>query len=448
MKRFRLFTLFFAFLFFTTLSFASEVEILVKKLVQKGILTEEEAKEMLSETKAEESKQKEAQKETVKEEVKTEMAKTQEVLKNTILPTWVKNTTFSGDVRLRYAYDRMKDDIAGEDTNFADRQRLRFRLRYGFETVVNDKVKVGLRFATGTGDQTSTNQTMQDTFSAKNIWLDQAFIEIKPIPELRLIGGKIENPFYTTDLVWDPDVKPEGIVVQAKKSFGEKELNIEPFMTFGFFPIDESSTDSNDQSLYGLQGGASAALFGTKLKFAAGYYDFHNIKGAAIEDVSPANIRKSNTFIEGDDDKNLFAYDYRLFTLGGEFTPIEFDAFGTIIPVTLYGDFVKNLVSDVDFDTGYLGGIKIGAIKNAGDFQVAYDYRKLEKDAVYAPIADSDFHAGGTNAKGSKFSATYAVLKNTTLGIVYFDTKAVTKAAANQSDLRVKTLFLETVVKF
>lgn len=434
-----------AFILCTSLSFAGEVDILVKKLVEKGLITQQEANDMLSETKAEENKDYEEKKQAVVAEVKDEIAKSQDKLKDTILPSWIKNTTFSGDMRLRYAFDKMEDfdPSTRAEINSPDRHRGRFRLRYGFETTVNDKVKVGFRLASGTGEQVSTNQTMQDTFSQKNIWIDRAYLEVKPIPELRFAGGKIENPFYTTDLLWDPDITPEGVVVQAKKTFGEKDFNIEPFVTAGFFPIDESSTDSNDVSLYGLQGGISAALFGTKLKFAGGYYDFHNIKGAALEDVSPTVVKKTNTVITDADGKNRFAYDYRLFTLTGEFTPIEFSIGEMKIPVTFYGDYVTNTVSNVKNETGSLGGIRIGSIKNSGDFQISYDYRRLEKDAIYEPIADSDFHGGGTNSKGSKYQANYALFKNTTLGVTFFDADG-----ANQSYKKVKTLFVDMVVKF
>ena len=107
MKKYRLFVLSLVFLFCTSLSFASEIDILVKKLVEKGILTEQEGKDMLSETRAEENKQYESQKTAVVEEVKCEISKSQDKLKDSILPSWVmakhtnhivRHTTWLSDI--------------------------------------------------------------------------------------------------------------------------------------------------------------------------------------------------------------------------------------------------------------------------------------------------------------------------------------------------------------
>ena len=93
-------------------SYASEIDALLQKLINKGILTASEAQEIRTETNDEIAK-------TEKQKLEDYKAVSKD-----ILPDWVKNTTLKGDFRLRYAYNHINDS-----TN--DNQRGRIRLRTG-----------------------------------------------------------------------------------------------------------------------------------------------------------------------------------------------------------------------------------------------------------------------------------------------------------------------------
>ncbi|MFO7740102.1 MAG: putative porin, partial [Desulfatiglandaceae bacterium] len=59
--------------------------------------------------------------------------------------------------------------------------------------------------------------------------------------------------------------------------------------------------------------------------------------------------------------------------------------------------------TDVDRETtGYQLGIEVGhpAVRDFLDWNVFLYYKYLEADAVVDAFTDSDFHDGGTNAKG------------------------------------------------
>ena len=66
----------------------------------------------------------------------------------------------------------------------SDRHRNRIRARLGLGAKVNDEWDLGFRLATGhgevSGDPVSTNQTLDEAFSKKPIWLDQAFFGYHP----------------------------------------------------------------------------------------------------------------------------------------------------------------------------------------------------------------------------------------------------------------------------
>ena len=138
---------------------------------------------------------------------------------------WTENIKISGDLRYRY------EIIDEEGSNNRNRNRIRARL--GITGKVTDDVEVGLRLATSEafssdkGDPVSTNQTLDDAFSKKSIWLDLAYFKWSPKDSgLNIFGGKMENPFYRSggnQLIWDSDLTPEGIAVQYTKSLGKSD---------------------------------------------------------------------------------------------------------------------------------------------------------------------------------------------------------------------------------
>lgn len=320
-----------------------------------------------------------------------------------------QNTSFSGDVRLRCQLERRE--------GAEDRYRSRMRFRYAFEGKVNDKISVGLRLSTGAADPTSANQTFENMFSSKPIWLDRAYLEVRPAAYFSFIGGKMKNPFYSTELVWDSDISPEGFNLRVKHKPGDKS---ELLINLAAFPLDEFKDETDDPILLGVFGDLSTnALLARKIRLSAAYYDFHNMKGKAVEDICPDYIKKTNS-LQAEKEKTYLIYDYKLINAILEFSPVD-----TPIPVKLYADLVKNVAEDVDKSLGWLLGLTLGSAKKSGDFQIDYSYRKTEKDAVPAMINDSDFHGGGTDNKGHKIGLRYVFFDKICLGAAYSSTRGL-----------------------
>lgn len=96
----------------------------------------------------------------------------------------------------------------------SQRDRFRFRLRIRDEVMLADNWFAGFELSTSpAGD--SGNQTFGDPagFSKYGIFISKAYLGWHN-DWLRVTAGKQANPFYTTDLVWDPDINPDGIVEQ------------------------------------------------------------------------------------------------------------------------------------------------------------------------------------------------------------------------------------------
>jgi hypothetical protein len=339
---------------------------------------------------------------------------------------WIERTKLSGDARMRYQYE--------EQTDREDRHRGRMRFRYGFEMKLNDQVKVGLRLASGSADPASTNQTFHNTFSSKEIWLDRAYLVVRPVPHLSVTGGKMQNPFYSTDLMWDGDVNLEGVSIHTETPSGFSDL----FLTGGVFPLAEYKVNSDDPVLLGAQGGISArGVIGKKAAVTLSYYNFFNLQDKAIEDVSPAYQKRTNT-LEERDGLHYFTYAYSVVDANLMFTPLEIPLLNRLAPLTIYGNYLQNVASEVEEgNRAWLAGLKLGSVKGPGDFELAYNYREIEKDALPAMINDSDFHGGGTNGKGHKLGAKIGVFERTSLGITYFITEESTGDPREHNTLQV-----------
>ena len=136
----------------------------------------------------------------------------------------------------------------------ADRNRARFRARFGFDATVTDTVKATLRLASGDGDPRSTNQTLTNIASPKQIWIDQVYTDWTFMNGGNFVLGKQPYPFFRPgqSLFHDNDFNPEGAAVKLDRGM---------FFGSGYWwwlqeNYNASPTGNNqDANLWGLQGG-------------------------------------------------------------------------------------------------------------------------------------------------------------------------------------------------
>ena len=376
---------------------SGKVEILVDKLVEKKILSANEAEEILKEIEEEEEKERA---ETVRE-VKDAITKGEEGVTLVKVPEWVSKMKFSGDFRLRY----QMTDREGRP----ERHRGRYRLRAGIETEVVDKVKVAFGLATGSDDPRSTNQSLTDSFESPDIRLDYAYAEYTPFQWVSLVGGKIKNPLWRpSDLLWDSDIRPEG---GAAKLSWELHPKFKVFANLGVFVLDERSGDQQDPFMYALQPGFGWKITDTThLKTAATFYGFSNVEDTVLDHSSETNTLRNG----------VLRYDYDAFGMGSE---LGFkNPCGTRLPYLAFlGEYINNPDPEKD-NEGFLVGWKLGhkKVKKKGQWQARYMYRRLERDAWPDILPDSDFYGGETDARGHEVVFKYGVNKHVVLGLDYY----------------------------
>jgi len=460
-------------------------------LVEKGVLTAEAAAGLVKQAekkgqeKAEASVKAEAAsgvvrvpyipenvKREIREQIRQEVvaqAKTEQWGNVNAMPEWVSRLKWDGDIRLRYQGDYFADGNApGINFVFApdglgsftdpinteeERQRVRLRARLGLTAKVSDAVSAGFRITTGTlTDPVSTNQTLGDDFNKFSLVLDRAFVKAQPWDWLAVTGGRMPNPFFSTDLVWDDDLNFDGVAVTLNPLV-RSDSNVKPFFTVGAFPLQEVETSAinlaEDKWLYAAQAGLDWKMGpNTRGRLGLAYYDYRDI--AATEDpvfdgfydYADSVLRarqKGNTMFEvaPSDEPGLYglAADYSLVNLTATLDLAHFEP----VHVILDGDLVKNvgydeakvnklLVEPMEARTlGWQTKVTVGwpAVQNKGDWQVFLGYRHLERDAVLDAFADSDFRLGGTNSKGYFVGGLYGLDRNTWLSAKWLSADAI-----------------------
>jgi hypothetical protein len=328
-------------------------------------------------------------------------------------PNWLDGLTFYGDFRLRMQSD--SSNKAG-----GDRNRGRYRLRFGFEKRFNDEWLVGFRLASGDNNiATSTNQSMGGAFSKKAIWVDLAYATYTPkdVPGLLLTAGKIKNPLVHTGMTWDSDVNPEGVA--GLYSWGSGAFK--PYVAAGWF-LGFETGGRHDVTLFALQGGFNWQINKTtKWTSAATWYDW--------EDVGTFNT--VNTPMYGN---SSGVGGFRTVNLTNKLAfavPNPFTTKHQLIPMSTTLDLIHNCGDQETAsrwkgnDFGMFAEINVGKNKKKGDLSANYGYFYIEANATPGYFLDSSF--GGANSQGHVFGVTYSVFEAMTIrGQVYLTQPIIT----------------------
>jgi hypothetical protein len=166
----------------------------------------------------------------------------------------IKGVELFGDVRLRYE-DRAAADPGG---NQIDLQRFRYAVRVGLRGDLFDDFNYGLRLDTGVNPRSSfvtagssvSSGAYQGPFGKSNagIGIGQVYLGWQPQDWLNLTVGKMPNPLYTTPMVWNGNISPEGLAEHLKYRIGSVDF----FSTFGQFLYADLNPNSASAGFLGL----------------------------------------------------------------------------------------------------------------------------------------------------------------------------------------------------
>lgn len=351
---------------------------------------------------------------------------------------WAGKVAFTGDVR--YRYETISDETLSGGQQTADRYRDRIRARLGATAKPTDNLTVGIGMTTTEGsDPRSGNQSLTGTFSKKSFDLDYAYFDWKFASGGNLIGGKMKQPFVKPgqSLFWDNDITPEGLAIgfQTGVFFGT---------AYNFWLNEQSGAENTrtaDTMLHGVQIGARMPIGGaSNLMFAAHYYDLS--AGQGRSPFYNANANNNTTVTVGT--TPVLLYDYEVINLSAEFNTLL-----GALPFQVWADVAQNQ-DPSDEDQAWSAGVLFGKASNNRTWEVGAAYQKIEKDALFAQLIDSDFAGGVSDNEGWVLRAGYAPIKNWTLNATYFLNKRNAELANSsaQTDVDYDRLQVDFNVKF
>ncbi|MCO8314127.1 putative porin [Pseudomonas mandelii] len=499
---------------------------LIRLLVQQGVLKQEQADGLIAQAEKEAVQARQAStavaavpagpavapgdvrvqyvpaavRDQIRDQVKAEVmatAKQENWAQPNTFPDWVSRISFDGDIRLRDESRYYSGTNSNEIVDFAklnnngpydvnpnsstslppllntreDRENLfRLRARLGMKAVISPEWTAGIRIGTGSDNNpVSTTQTLGGGFGKKDIWLDQGYLTWKPSDELTLTGGRIANPFFSTDMLYSTDLNFDGVA-----AIFDHKLNRDwgLFGTVGAFPVeytnDTSSSngfdkeESDNKWLYGAQIGANWAINSSnRLKGALAYYRFDDIEGQRsspcepwagapgcdsdgsrsafmqkgnsvflLRDITPNPLNPSTTpqpqFVGLASEFNLLDLnvvwdtdlpeDFKLRSQANYVHNLGYDE--DEMRTRSAGQIVNNLDSDGNIESGanaWMVQFTLGSaleLKKQGDWNFFAGYKYIQPDALPDGFNDSSFHLGGTNAKGYFLGGNYGLAKN------------------------------------
>lgn len=407
--------------------FAQSADALIDKLVDKGILTVREANELREET---------------------DNDFTRAYSAKSGMPEWVTALKLNGDVRLRneFFFLPQKQAPAGS-TLAADRNRFRYRLRFGVTAVLMDKLEAGFRLTSSDpvsggglgGDPISGNTTFTSNGSKKMVYLDLVYAKWHPLnnPDwsLTLTGGKMENPFVFSDIVFDADYTPEGAafnLVRHLSEFQALKLN------GAVFAINEVGAAAHDTYLSGLQLRWDATWFQEQQKSLQSSL---GIGVLSLAGKGPQGVNLANGAVPNQNSGNtrnaagnlIYNYNPIVADASVSYTLESFPFYTTAFPIKLAGDYVYNpAVANENY--AWSAGLTLGKAGKRGLWEINYRYKYLGADSWYEELVDSDTGAfygvaapggaagyrAGTNLRGHVIKLGYSPTDSMSINFSYY----------------------------
>ncbi len=378
---------------------AQDSQLLLQKLVEKGILTRQEADALL------------------KQQVQEQRTLLQQAPSD--LPSWVKRLNLQGDLRLRAQY------VGSNGAGTPGRELFRYRLRYGIVATLTESWTVGFRLASGSDtDPISTNENLGDDGLRDPVNIDQAYVLWTPRKALKLSMGKMPNPMKFgpafEGAIMDGDLNPEGLGLNYVHSLSD---STQVGLNAAVLVIAESKTYARDAYAGLIQATLSSKLTSRfDANLGLGTYSLWNRQTIAALGLyeNRGNTYSNNAPLHA---MNPLIADGSLTYMVGAF------------PITLGGVLIHNPGASEKND-GFMVGVTLGKANRAGTWEVGWQFRELQADALYDRWADSDFGAygvggttsdykAGTNVRGHLLRFQYQLADAWTLASTFYRAEAI-----------------------
>lgn len=336
---------------------------------------------------------------------------------------WASRLSWKADLRYRH------ETVDAEEAA-TDQTRHRIRARLAMSAKINDTLTGTIGLATGGGanDPRSTNQTLGDGWSRKQVALDLAYVDWKPTTEFGMSFGKMPQPWFkASGFFFDGDLHPEGIA--ARYASGPVFAS-----AFGYWLSERSA--ASDATLLGGQLGMTGQIGGVKLTGALGYFDTGSVQGEITTASAAIPCANNPAFFGGAQGNSTVLDPAGCPTLLHDFNVIEAQAQAELMladqPLQFFAHYFQNQEAD-DLDTGWFAGFNWGRAAGPQSWEFGYAYGVVEKDAQFGQFMDSDFGGGITDVDGGVLRFGYAPARNWLLnGAWYMNDRFVDAPGATE----------------
>jgi hypothetical protein len=348
-----------------------------------------------------------------------------------LLSAGVTQLKLYGDIRLRYQYDEFERNVdaplvGGAGPNDDQRDRFRLRLRIGADVQLGDQFFASVVLATNQASD-SSNQTMTEGYDNYGIYIQKALLGWTPNDWLTVIAGKQANPFYTTSLVWDPDITPAGIseVLDLTKAFApdESRFSLQLVSLQGAYEDNNefnSGADAKTDAWQFVEQLRGTYHFNktTSVTFAPGFMTYTAASLTGLMDATPFTKPSDTIAATGTSPAETpvgETRDLEIITAPGD---VSFSLAN--IPTKFYWDFAYNAAggtraTDEYFlsthktvdDFAWLVGLTLGENAHQGDWSFNLNYRRVGMDSVDPNLNDSDFALSFINIQGIQVGVAY-----------------------------------------
>lgn len=274
-------------------------------------------------------------------------------------------------------------------------ERDRFRIGLVAKADVDDKTKVVIGVRTG---PTKSAWNDMNGGSLKNVDLNLAYAEYAAAPFAKVTLGKINQPWVAEGLMFDNDVKPEGLAVALKHDSG---------LTANVFKLKLSEEQvGKDSTLVGLQLGAAKELAGVNVAAHAALLKQEVVVkySLCIVPLTAPSIPICNT--EEEVDQVMLTASATKQVAG--------------LPVKVFVQHLVNNEAKKD-DTALVYGVRVGNVKKPGDWEVSLLKQKADANALSTVWTDSDFGGEAAEHDGMALRASYGLAEGWAVRGSYFD---------------------------
>ena len=434
-----------------TLAQSEIIDELLDKLRDKGVLSDDEYQALKKAREEERLEQRaERRRQALKAAQDTEKEeKAKQATKVDINPG-IRGIQLFGDLRLRYESRAGSSSFAipGAGGAFdATSDRWRYAARIGIRGDLTDNWFYGLRLDTSTNPRSSwvtfgnnSNATAGGTApygkGGDGIQVGQAYLGWRTWPWLTVQAGKMPNPFFTTPMVWDPDINPEGL--SEKLSFAVND-KLTLFGNFGQFVYQQFSPNDNSGGLgfashdgyqFGWQGGVNYK-FDEKVS-ARGAISFYNYSGMShgtafntvpdgfsgpfARGAQNTSVASNLAFHNGTNGLRYFEFPVEVNFPVGPWMGRGFGDLAYNIAASQRagnGSYASLGDEALAYQVGFALGTNIGLTTNSvlakkNTWEARAYWQSVQLNSVDPNLTDSDFFEGRTNVEGLFMAFAYA----------------------------------------